>query len=107
MAAVVSRIRGADLDSLSILVHHLFGNTSVRFRQADDTLSLAVKLPGEGGWHLLGDVVFTPDIILREQVKLVSRNSWHKQGKNFYSANSALCFRFLLHKHYTWKQHNA
>ena len=27
---------------------------------------------GRGGWHLLGDVVFTPDTILREQVKLVS-----------------------------------
>ena len=72
MASVVARIRETDLDSLSIMVHDLFGNTSVRFRQADDTLSLAVKLPGEGGWHLLGDVVFTPDIILREQVRLIS-----------------------------------
>ena len=72
MAAVVSRIRETNLDSLTILVHDLFGNTSVRFWQADDTLSLAVKLSGEGGWHLLGDVVFTPDVILKEQVKLVS-----------------------------------
>ena len=54
MAAVVSRIRETDLDSLTILVHDLFGNTSVRFRQADDTLSLAVKLPGEGGVASLG-----------------------------------------------------
>ena len=70
MAAVVSR--ETDLDSLSILVHDLLWKTSVRFQQAYDTLSLAVKLPGEGGWHLLGDVMFTPDTILREQVKLVS-----------------------------------
>ena len=48
MAAVVSRIRETNLDSLTILVHDLFGNTRVRFRQADDTLSLAVKLSGEG-----------------------------------------------------------
>ena len=79
-AAVVSRIRETDLDSLSILVHDLFGNTSVCFWQEDKTLSLAVKLPGERGWHLLGDVVFTPVIILREQVKLVS--SLKGVGKN-------------------------
>ena len=48
MATVVSRIRKTNLDSLSILVHDLFGNTSSRFRQADNTLSLAVKLSGEG-----------------------------------------------------------
>ena len=49
MAAVITRIRETDLDSLTVLVHDLFGNTSTRFRQADDTLSLAVKLSGEGG----------------------------------------------------------
>ena len=80
MAAVITRIRETDVDSLTVLVHDLFGNTSTRFRQADDTLSLAVKLSGEGGWHLLGDVVYTPDAILREQVKLVS--SLESVGKN-------------------------
>ena len=85
MAAITARIRETDLDSLSVLVHDLFGNTSVRFRQADDTLSLAIKLPGEGGWHLLGDAVFTPDTILREQVKLVSilESTAKNRGKIF------------------------
>ena len=51
---MASRIQSAGFDVLSVVVLDLFGNTSVRFRQVDDTLSLAVKLPGEGGWHLLG-----------------------------------------------------
>ena len=46
---LVSRIQSASFDALSVIVLDLFGNTSVRFRQVDDTLSLAVKLPGEGG----------------------------------------------------------
>ena len=60
MAAVVSRIRETNLDSLTILVHDLFGNTSVRFRQADDTLSLAVKLSGEGGGTSWGTLCSHP-----------------------------------------------
>ena len=68
---MVSRIQSASFDALSVIVLDLFGNTSVRFRQVDDTLSLAVKLPGEGGWHLLGDAVYTPDVTLREQVKML------------------------------------
>ena len=72
LAQLVSRIQESSADALSVLVLDLFGNTSVHFWQADNTLSLAVKLPGEGGWHLLGDVVYTPDDILREQVKLLS-----------------------------------
>ena len=70
---VASRIQSAGTDALTVVVLDLFGNTSVRFRQADDTLSLAVKLPGEGGWHLLGDAVYTPDVILKEQVKLLCK----------------------------------
>ena len=68
---MASRIQSAGFDALSVVVLDLFGNTSVCFRQVDDTLSLAVKLPGEGGWHLLGDAVYTLDVILREQVKLL------------------------------------
>ena len=55
---------------MSVTVHHLFGNTSVRFNQWDDTLTLAVKLDGVGGWHLAGGAGYTPDSILPEQVKL-------------------------------------
>ena len=55
---------------MSVTVHNLFGNTSVRFNQWDDTLTLAVKLDGVGGWHLAGGAGYTPDSILPEQVKL-------------------------------------
>ena len=72
LASLVSKIQATSLSALSVLVLDLFGNTSVLFKQADDTLSLAVKLPGEGGWHLMGDAVYTPDEILREQVKSLS-----------------------------------
>ena len=68
---MVSRIQSASFDALSVIVLNLFGNTSVPFRQVDDNLSLAVKLPREGGWHLLGDAVYTPDVTLREQVKML------------------------------------
>ena len=46
------------------LVLDLFRNTSTKFKQEDDTLALAVKHGGgggEGGWHMLGEVVYTPD----------------------------------------------
>ena len=72
LAQLVSRIQESSADALSVLVLDLFGNTSIRFQQADDTLSLAVKLLGEGGWLLLWDVIYTPDDILREQVKSLS-----------------------------------
>ena len=49
LAKLVSRIQESSVDALSVVVLDLFGNTSVRFWQADDTLSLAVKLSGEGG----------------------------------------------------------
>ena len=72
LASLVSKIQATSLNTLSVLDLDLFGNTSVRFKQADDTLSLAVKLPGEGGWHLMGDTVYTPDEILKEQVRSLS-----------------------------------
>ena len=49
LAKLVSRIQESSVDALSVVVLDLFGNTSVRFWQADDTLSLAVKLSVEGG----------------------------------------------------------
>ena len=61
IAAVVKRIQEANIDALTVLVHDLFGNTSVHFCQADDTLSLAVKLPREGGVAPYGGRRFTPN----------------------------------------------
>ena len=65
------KLQTAELGPLSVTVHDLFGNTSIRFNQRDDTLSLPVKLDGVKGWHLAGDAVYTPDNILRDQVKMV------------------------------------
>ena len=70
-SSLVAKIQETESDPLKVFVHDLFGNTSVRFQKADDTLSLAVKLSGEGGWHLLGDAVYTPDGVVREQVRLL------------------------------------
>ena len=55
----------------SFLIADLFGNTSVKYRQEDDTLALAVKTGGGsegGGWHMMGDVVASPDEALVGQV---------------------------------------
>ena len=68
---LTGKLRSAELNPLSVTVHNLFGNTSIRFRQRDDTLSLAVKLDGVKGWHLAGEAVYTPDSILRDLVNLV------------------------------------
>ena len=32
-----------------------------KYRQADDTLALAARVGGKAGWHMLGEVVATPD----------------------------------------------
>ena len=56
---------------MSVTVHDLFCNTSIRFNQRDDTLSLPVKLDGVKGCYLAGDAVYTPDNILWDQVKMV------------------------------------
>ena len=92
IAAVVKRIQEANIDALTVLVHDLFGNTSVRFCQADDTLSLAVKLPGEGGWHLMGDAISR-------------RTHSEKPCKYFHSSDSALLFWGVLFKRLTRGKH--
>ena len=58
----------------SFLIADLFGNTSVKYRQEDDTLALAVKTGGGhggegGGWHMMGDIVPSPDEALVGQVR--------------------------------------
>ena len=58
----------------SFLIADLFGNTSVKYRQEDDTLALAVKMGGGnggegGGWHMMGDVVPSPDEALVGQIR--------------------------------------
>ena len=52
----------------TIVVLDLFGNTSTKYRQADDTLALASKAGGATGWHMLGEVVAVPDTFICEQV---------------------------------------
>ena len=68
---LTGKLQSAELGPLSVTVHNLFGNTSIRFNQQDTTLSLPVKLDGVKGWHLAGEAVYTPDSILHDQVKLV------------------------------------
>ena len=48
----------------TIVVLDLFGNTSTKYRQADDTLALASKAGGATGWHMLGEVVAVPDTFI-------------------------------------------
>ena len=52
------------------VVLDLFGNTSTKFKQEDNTLALAVIQGGGGGRgrHMLGEVVYTPDNFIAEQV---------------------------------------
>ena len=59
---LMDRVRAADLPSDAVYVLDLLGNSSVRFKQADESSSLPVKLNGH--YHLLGDleVMGTPHI---------------------------------------------
>ena len=50
----MDRVRSADLPSDAVYVLDLLGNSSVRFRQADESSSLPVKLNWH--YHLLGDL---------------------------------------------------
>ena len=50
------------------MVLDLFGNTSTKYRQANDTLALASRAGGASGWHMLGEVVAVPDTFICEQV---------------------------------------
>ena len=52
-------LEGVRMHAGSFLIADLFGNTSVKYRQEDDTLALAVKTGG--GWHMMGDVIPSPD----------------------------------------------
>jgi hypothetical protein len=51
---LMDRVRSAALPSDAVFVLDLLGNSSVRFRQADESTSLPVKLNGH--YHLLGDL---------------------------------------------------
>ena len=65
-------LEGVCMHAGSFLIADLFGNTSVKYRQEDDTLALAVKTGGGsegGGWHMMGDVVASPDEALVGQVR--------------------------------------
>ena len=50
------------------MVLDLFGNTSTKYRQADNTLAFASRAGGLTGWHMLGEVVAVPDTFICEQV---------------------------------------
>ena len=78
---LTGKLQSTELGPLSVTVHDLFGNTSIRFNQQDDTLSLPVKLDGVKGWHLAGNAVYTPDSILRDQVKLVCSSNKVLEGR--------------------------
>jgi len=66
---LVDKISAVDKSGGVVVVLDLFGNTSYRYKQEDDGLGLAVKI--EKGWHMLGDVVPTPETTLLEQMKLL------------------------------------
>ena len=65
--ALTNTLQAACIPVDTFVVLDLFGNTSTKFRQADDTCT-SHKGGGEGGWHMLGEVVATPDAFLTKQV---------------------------------------
>ena len=68
----------------------------MHFRQADNTLSLVVKMPGVGGCHLLGDTIYTPDSILREQVRSLSCLEATLKNRAEIIIPPAICFWLML-----------
>ena len=88
------------------LIADLFGNTSVKYRQEDDTLALAVKTGGGhggegGGWHMMGDVVPSPDEALVGQVRGLRQilDFFEGHKKSVHPTRSAVhVWRMLCHK---------
>ena len=98
LASLVSKIQASSLNALSVLVLDLFGNTSVRFKQVDDTLSLAVKLPGEGGVASHGGRRVHPRRNSQGagQISQQLGGLSEKQDKNLYPSHPQICFRLML-----------
>jgi len=66
--AELNRIIAAECtDPNTVVVLDLFSNTVTRYRQADDSTALAVKQ--QGGWHMPGEVVYSPDAELEAMVE--------------------------------------
>ena len=54
-------LEGVRMHAGSFLIADLFGNTSFKYRQEDDTLALVVKTgrgsgSEGGGWHMMGPI---------------------------------------------------
>ena len=98
LASLVSKIQATSLNALSVLVLDLFGNTSVRFKQADDTLSLAVKLLGEGGVASHGGRPVHPrrDSQGAGQISHQLGGLSEKQDKNLYPSHPQIRFWLML-----------
>ena len=68
MRSLAAALLADRISADTTVVLDLFGNTSTKFRQEDDTLALAIKNGGGRGWHMLGEIVYTPDSFISEQV---------------------------------------
>jgi hypothetical protein len=56
IASVLIKLGTAKINSSTVVIIDPLSNSAARFRQADDSLSLAIKM--EGGWHLPGEIVW-------------------------------------------------
>jgi hypothetical protein len=64
---IVDRLGNAKIDGGTVVIIDPLGNTATKYRQADDSLSLAQKM--EGGWHLPGEIVMIGDEQVSDQLK--------------------------------------
>jgi len=70
IGSLKQKISGLKGTSDTVFVVDLLGNAGYRYKQEDDSLAMATRIGT--GWHMLGDVVATPDSMLIEQVGLLA-----------------------------------
>jgi hypothetical protein len=63
---IVEKIGTVKINSSTVVVIDPVSNSATKFRQADDTLSLAQKI--DGGWHLPGEIVMVGEDQIRDSI---------------------------------------
>jgi hypothetical protein len=66
IASVLIKLGTAKINSSTVVIIDPLSNSAARFRQADDSLSLAIKM--EGGWHLPGEIVWIGEEQIRDSL---------------------------------------
>jgi hypothetical protein len=67
VSEIVEKLGTVNKNSSTVVVIDPVSNSATKFKQADDSLSLAQKMVG--GWHLLGEIVMVGEDQIHDSLK--------------------------------------